>query len=146
MAEPDETARPSRRAAPGGAASRRRRSSARSTRSRSGSVRVQDLVLQSAVSILQLSARRIAKEDEKDLEQARIGIDAANAMIDHVPEEAQGELRQAVSELKMLFAQHSGGAAGSPRRRIPGDARGRARSGEAEAGARADSGLWTPGS
>ena len=67
------------------------------------------MILQSAVSILNLSARRIAKEDEHDLEQARIGIDAANALIDHVPEEAQGELRQAVSELQMLFAQHAGG-------------------------------------
>ncbi len=113
-------------------------------------VRVQDLVLQSAVSILQLSARRIAKEDEKDLEQARIGIDAANAMIDHVPEEAQGELRQAVSELKMLFAQHSEGGGGDAPE-ASGDAPAEAPS-DPPAGeptpppGSKDSGLWTPGS
>ena len=100
---------------PGGADARPRREQLRAQyEEQIRQVRVQDLVLQSAVSILQLSARRIAKEDEKDLEQARIGIDAANAMIDHVPEEAQGELRQAVSELKMLFAQHSGGGGEAP--------------------------------
>lgn len=72
-------------------------------------VRIEDLVLQSAVSILNLAARRIAKEDERDLAQAKIGIDAADALVEHVPEAAQAQLRQAVSELKMLFAQQSGG-------------------------------------
>ncbi len=105
-------------------------------------VRVQDLVLQSAVSILQLSARRIAKEDEKDLDQARIGIDAANAMIGHVPEEAQPELRQAVSELKMLFAQHSAGA-----NEAPGDDGGDAAEGAPKPPPTSKGpGLWTPGS
>ena len=110
-------------------------------------VRVQDLVLQSAVSILQLSARRIAKEDEKDLEQARIGIDAANAMIDHVPEEAQGELRQAVSELKMLFAQHSGGSGKEPSGGDSGETPDDPPAAKPKpAAGSGDSGLWTPGS
>ena len=110
-------------------------------------VRVQDLVLQSAVSILQLSARRIAKEDEKDLEQARIGIDAANAMLDHVPEEAQGELRQAVSELKMLFAQHSGGGGEEPSGGDSGETPGDPPAAKPKpAAGSGDSGLWTPGS
>jgi hypothetical protein len=34
-------------------------------------VRVEDVVLQSVVSILNLAARRIAKDDERDLDQAR---------------------------------------------------------------------------
>ena len=72
----DETA-----AAEGGAEppSRARRSCARSSRRRSRSVRVEDVVLQSVVSILNLSARRIAKDDERDLDQAKVGIDAARA-------------------------------------------------------------------
>lgn len=110
-------------------------------------VRVQDLVLQSAVSILQLSARRIAKEDERDLEQARIGIDAANAMIDHVPGETQGELRQAVSELKMLFAQHAGGGAEAPSGDDSGEASEDPPAAKPKpAAGSGDSGLWTPGS
>ena len=44
-------------------------------------VRVQDLLLESVVSVLNLAARRIAKEDERDLEQGRIGIEAVRAVI-----------------------------------------------------------------
>src|SRR4249920_385927 len=68
-------------------------------------VRVEDVVLQSVVSILNLSARRIAKEDERDLEQAKAGIDAASALVDHVKPEAQAQIRQAISELQLLYAQ-----------------------------------------
>ena len=44
-------------------------------------VRVQDLLLESVVSVLNLAARRIGKEDERDLEQGRIGIEAVRALI-----------------------------------------------------------------
>ena len=100
-------------------------------------VRIEDVVLQSAVSILNLAARRIAKEDERDLEQAKVGIDAARALTDLVPEQAQPQLRQAVSELQLMYAKHAG----------EGDA------GSGEEGATPEpppekpggSGLWTPG-
>jgi hypothetical protein len=74
-------------------------------------VKVDDVILQSAVSILNLSARRVAKEDERDLEQARTGIEAARALIDLVPEDARSQLRQAVSEMELLYAKHAGGDA-----------------------------------
>src|SRR6185295_11425898 len=45
-------------------------------------VRVQDLLLESAVSVLNLTARRIEKEDERDLEQARVGIEGIRAVVD----------------------------------------------------------------
>ena len=95
-------------------------------------VRVEDVVLQSVVSILNLSARRIAKDDERDLEQAKVGIDAARALVDLVKHDAQPQLRQAISELQVLYAKHAG-------------------EGEAEAEEekpavppKGDSGLWTP--
>ena len=100
-------------------------------------VRVEDVVLQSVVSILNLSARRIAKDDERDLAQAKVGIDAATALLELVPEEAQAQLRQAVSELQLLYAKHAGegGEAPEPAEtpKAPGPKPG-------------DSGLWTPGS
>jgi hypothetical protein len=71
-------------------------------------MRVEDVILQGAVSILNLSARRIAKDDERDLEQARVGIEAARALAELVPEEARPQLRQAVSELQLLYAKHAG--------------------------------------
>lgn len=101
-------------------------------------VRVEDVVLQSVVSILNLSARRIAKDDERDLEQAKIGIDAGRALVDLVKPEAQPQLRQAISELQVLYAKHAGGDAPDE-----GDEGG----GEPPAPEqpKGDSGLWTPG-
>lgn len=70
-------------------------------------LRVEDVILQSAVSILNLSARRVAKDDERDLEQAKVGIDAASALVELVPEDARPQLRQAVSEMQLLYAKHA---------------------------------------
>jgi hypothetical protein len=108
-------------------------------------VTVQDVVLQSVVSILNLSARRIAKEDERDLEQAKVGIDAGRALVDLVKPEAQPQLRQAISELQLLYAKQAEGGSGGP----GGDAdEGEGEEKPPEQGAsdrpKGDSGLWTP--
>ena len=68
-------------------------------------LRVQDLMVESVVSVLNLTARRLAKEDERDLEQARVGIEAVRAWVDLLPEEAATQIRNALSELQMLYAQ-----------------------------------------
>ena len=94
-------------------------------------VRVEDVVLQSAVSILNLSARRIAKDDERDLDQAKVGIDAARALVELVNPEAQPQLRQAISELQVLYAKHASEES-APEEASPAPPKG-------------DSGLWTPG-
>ena len=73
-------------------------------------VRVQDLLGQSVVSILNLTYRRIAKEDEQDLEQAHVGIEAVRALVDHLEEEQQAEVRNALSQVQMAYAQATGGA------------------------------------
>ena len=101
-------------------------------------VRVEDVVLQSVVSILNLSARRLAKDDERDLDQAKVGIDAARALVDLVKPEAQPQLRQAISELQLLYSKHAGeGEVGEPK---PEEAEEKQPSGEGE------SKLWTPDS
>ena len=79
-------------------------------------LRVQDLMVESVVSVLNLTARRIAKEDERDLEQAKVGIDAIRAWVDLLPEEAAAQIRNALSELQVLYANAAEGkpAAGEP--------------------------------
>ncbi len=72
-------------------------------------LRVEDLMVESVVSVLNLTARRIAKEDERDLEQARIGIDAVRAWVDLLPDDAATQIRNALSELQMLYAQAAEG-------------------------------------
>jgi hypothetical protein len=73
-------------------------------------LRIQDLLVESVVSVLNLTARRIAKEDERDLEQARVGIEAIRAWVDLMPDEAATQIRNALSELQMLYAQAAEGS------------------------------------
>ena len=92
-------------------------------------------MLQSAVSILNLSARRIAKDEERDLEQAKVGIDAGQALVDLVKPEAQAQLRQAISELQLLYAKQAGGE-GAPEQDASEQ--------EPSQPPKDDSDLWTP--
>jgi hypothetical protein len=73
-------------------------------------VRVQDLLLESVVSVLNLAARRIAKEDERDLEQGRVGIDAVRAVVGLLDPEPAAQVRSALSEVQMLYAKQAAGA------------------------------------
>src|SRR3954451_22528630 len=71
-------------------------------------VRVQDLLLESAVSLINLSARRIAKEDERDLEQARVGIEAVRAVVGLLDDEPAKQVQSALSGMQMLYVKHAG--------------------------------------
>src|SRR5919199_162633 len=70
-------------------------------------VRVQDLLLESVASILNLSARRIGKEDERDLEQARVGIEAVRAVLDLIDPGPGEQVREALSQVQMLYAREA---------------------------------------
>jgi uncharacterized protein (DUF2236 family) len=100
-------------------------------------VRVQDLLLESVASILNLSARRIAKPDERDLEQGRVGIEAVRAVVDLLEPEAREQVREALSQVQMLYARES---------REGGEPEGGAgEGGDTPPPPPKPSGLWTPG-
>jgi hypothetical protein len=107
-------------------------------------VRVQDLLLESVVSVINLSARRIAKEDERDLEQARVGIEAVRAVVGLLDDEPAKQVRGALSEIQVLYAKHAGGGpvegpeGGDEAPPGGGDAPSR------EGAGRGPSRLWTP--
>jgi|Tabmets5t2r1_1033131.scaffolds.fasta_scaffold17231_1 hypothetical protein len=104
-------------------------------------VRVQDVLLESVASILNLSARRIAKEDERDLGQAKVGIDAVRAVLDLLEPEPREQVRSALSELQMLYAREAGGGEAVP----PSGPAGEPGVAEPETPQpKRDSGLWTP--
>jgi hypothetical protein len=103
-------------------------------------VRVQDLVAQSVVSILNLSYRRIAKEDERDLEQARVGIEAVRGIVDVLDPEAQREIKNALSQVQMLYARQAGESG------VEAPAGPDPTGGPAAGTQRPSPGLWTPGS
>jgi hypothetical protein len=100
-------------------------------------VRVQDLLLESVVSLINLTARRIAKEDERDLDQARVGIEAVRAVLGLLDEEPAKQVRGALSEIQMLYARHAEGG--------PVEAEGGAEAPPPATGAQGGpSRLWTP--
>ncbi len=70
-------------------------------------IRVQDLLLESVASILNLAARRISKPDERDLEQGRVGIEAVRAVLDLLDEGPREQVREALSQVQMLYARES---------------------------------------
>lgn len=109
-------------------------------------VRVQDLLLESVASILNLSARRIAKPDERDLEQGRIGIDAVRAVLDLIDEGPRDQVREALSQVQMLYAREvqGGGGDGEEGGGDEGGGQEPPQSQDPGAGGDRPSGLWTP--
>ncbi len=112
-------------------------------------VRIQDLLLDSIVSVLNLAARRIAKEDERDLEQARVGIEATRAVVDLLDPEPAKQVRSGLSQVQMLYAQHAGGgeaepAGGAERQTGEGQEPPAAEKPQRPAAQRGPSKLWTP--
>lgn len=117
-------------------------------------IRVQDLLAQTVVSLLNLSARRIVKEDEVDLEQARLGIDAVRALVALLPDEASAAIREPLSQIQLLYAQRSGGTVtdtpsspgeGGPAGERPGGTSAGSGTGSGDGGGSGTSGLWIPG-
>lgn len=109
-------------------------------------VRVQDLLLESVASILNLSARRIAKDDERDLEQARVGIDAVRAVLDLLDEAPREQVREALAQVQMLYAREAAGdgGEGAPEDAAEGGAQPGPEPGSQAPGGDRPSGLWTP--
>jgi hypothetical protein len=96
-------------------------------------IRVQDLLLESVASILNLAARRISKEDERDLEQGRVGIEAVRAVLDLLDPGPREQVREALSQVQMLYAREVKG--GGDEEQAPE---------EPPATGERPSGLWTP--
>jgi hypothetical protein len=100
------------------------------------------VLLQSVVSLINLTSRRIAKPDEQDLEQAQLGIEAIRALADLLPDEPAGQVREALSQLQVAYAREASGEPGGGEEGTPPEGGG----GEppAEPGGDRPSGLWTP--
>jgi hypothetical protein len=113
-------------------------------------VRVEDVLVQSIVSLLNLGGRRAGlsagTESEKDMEQVRQAIDAVRALLPLV-EEALGpdakQLREVLSQLQLAYAQQAPAGA-----QPGGGPAGTAPAGEQPEGpgpAQSSGRLWIPG-
>ena len=117
-------------------------------------IKVDDVVLQTVVSLINLGGRRAGlapgTEEERDLDQVHTAIEAVRALLpllERDPEVAKelGPIRDAVSQLQMAYAQLSGtgGAAAEPPK--PGDPAKPGEPSRPEPG-QSSGRLWTPGS
>lgn len=80
-------------------------------------LRIEDVLVQTLVSLLNLGGRKAGlapgTEDERDLEQVRVAIEGARAimpLVEPVLGQDAGQVRQALSQLQMAYARLSGGA------------------------------------
>lgn len=76
-------------------------------------ITVDDVLLQTVVSLINLGARKIGAE-QPDLEQTRQAIEGARALMPLLePRHAEqlGQVREALSRLQMAYVQRSGGGA-----------------------------------
>lgn len=104
-------------------------------------LRMEDVLTQTVVSVLNLTARRIAKDDEMDLEQARLGIEAVRALMPLLPEDVSKEIRDPLSQIQVLYARKSGEEGGETEGRSD---QGQGPDAPDAGGRQGDSGLWTP--
>ena len=80
-------------------------------------LRVEDVLLQTAATLIDLAARRmgLAEEDgPKQLDQAKLAIDGIRALQPLMTEEQQAAVREPLSQLQMAYAREVQGAAEAP--------------------------------
>jgi hypothetical protein len=99
-------------------------------------LRIDDVLLQTVVTLINLSGRKLTVEGEKDLEQAQKGIEAARALIPLLPEDGANAVRDPLAQLQMIYVRESG---------QPSPEEGKGPSPEDEERAKARSKIWTPG-
>jgi hypothetical protein len=123
-------------------------------------IRVEDVILQTVATLVNLAARRLGlatapgedASEERDIEQARLAIEAVRALLPLSPKEQVEPVRQALTQLQMAFARETqaagppapGGPAAPPDPGQPPASPGPAPDPEEEERAKARSKIWTP--
>jgi len=80
-------------------------------------LRVEDVLLQTAATLIDLAARRLGlAEDDgpKQLDQAKLAIDAIRALEPLMTEEQRAALREPLSQLQMAYAREAQSATATP--------------------------------
>jgi hypothetical protein len=104
-------------------------------------LRVEDVLLQTVVTLINLTGRRLTVEEEKDVPQARTGIEAVRALLPLCPQDQLGPVKDALSQLQMIYAREVQQPAEGPEP----EGASQATEDEAEAErAKARSKIWTP--
>ena len=102
-------------------------------------LRVEDVLLQTVVTLVNLTGRRLTVQEEKDLGQARTGIEAVRALLPLCPQDQVAPVRDALSQLQMIYARE----VQQPAEAAQDEAAAKQDDEEAER-AKARSKIWTP--
>jgi small-conductance mechanosensitive channel len=70
-------------------------------------LKIDDVLLQTVVTLVNLSGRKLTVDDEKDPEQARKGIEAARALLPLLPEEEVQPVKDALAQLQMVYVKET---------------------------------------
>jgi hypothetical protein len=70
-------------------------------------IKVDDLVVQTVVTLVNLAGQKLTVEGAKDPAEAKSAIDAARHMLALVPEDAQGPIQNALDQIQMLYVRES---------------------------------------
>jgi hypothetical protein len=77
-------------------------------------LKVVDILAQAIYTLSSLGWRRLAEGEDRDLEEAKLAIDALRALLpvlEHsLPPEAMRDFNQVVSNLQLAFARAAGGS------------------------------------
>jgi hypothetical protein len=106
-------------------------------------VKVDDVVLQTVATLVNLAGQKLTIPEAKDPVEAGKAIEAARAMLPLCPEEAVGQIKDALAQVQMLYVRETGGAGAEPQPGTPGEEQPQPGSDEAER-AKARSKIWTP--
>jgi hypothetical protein len=94
----------------------------------------QDVLLSAAASLVNLAGIRLTEQEHKNPAKAKEAIDAARELLPLCPQEQVGPIKDALSQLQMVYVKETQSAAGPAE---PGAS-------DAEERARARSKIWTP--
>jgi hypothetical protein len=97
--------------------------------------KVDQVLLSTAISLVNLAGIRLTEKDHKDVEQAKQAIDAARELLPLCPQEEIGPIKDALSQVQMLYVKETGDRAHPAE---PGASR------TADERAQARSKIWTP--
>jgi hypothetical protein len=112
-------------------------------------IRVEDFVLHTVATLINLAGRRLGlagDADERDLDQAKLAIDAARALAPMCPEDQAEPIKQALAQAQLAFAREAKQTSdvGPQTPEAPGETAQQSEDDLERAKARAK--IWTPGS
>jgi hypothetical protein len=96
----------------------------------------EDIVVSSVASLVNLAGVRLTDAQHKNPAKAKEAIDAARQLLPLCPEDAAGPIRDALSQVQMLYVREQGSPAEQAEPKTS----------EEEERAKARAKIWTPGS